>query len=39
MLERLIEVLEEVLDLLDPEYEDTIEEIEDVLIDLRNKGL
>jgi len=35
MMDRIIEVLEEILELIDPEYEDTIEEIEDILIDLR----
>ena len=35
MMDRIIEVLEEILDLIDPEYEDTIEEIEDILMDIR----
>ena len=35
MNDRIIEVLEEVLLLLDEEYEDTIEEIEDLLMELR----
>ena len=34
MNDRIIEVLEEVLLLLDEEYEDTIEEIEDILMEL-----
>ena len=35
MTDRLIEILEECLLLLDEDYEDLLEEIEDILIDLR----
>ncbi len=35
MMDRIIEVLEEVLDLIDPTYDDVIEEIEDILMDIR----
>ena len=35
MMDRIQEVLEEILDILDPDYEDVLEEIEDILIDLR----
>lgn len=39
MTERLIELFEEILDTIDPDSnEDLLEEIEDILIDLRNKG-
>ncbi len=35
MPDRIVEVLEECLLLLDEEYEDLLEEIEDILVDLR----
>ncbi len=38
MTERLIELLEECLLVIDEDYDDLIEEIEDVLKDLRSSG-